>query len=221
MNSSDFIVGCDEPMPQGIRRTSIVWVGMGFGEGALGLPSTHPLCLAVLSIQHAFRHSGRWVRCPTKDMRSDYARRRAALDESRSGWLVPDSDAHHPAVKPVSQESPWPLDQRPGLSRAMREVLILGDGFDPSVLECNQNPLEARPVHGEDLFLGERASQALLSSTSIALCFGRTHVDDSPGFTILSGSPVDPVAFVPTEFSRTVLRGEEAARAWSYRRRSP
>jgi hypothetical protein len=221
MHSSDFIIGCNEPTPRGILRSSIVWVGRGFDEGALGLPATHPLCLAVLRVQAAFGHSGRWVRCPTEDTRSDYARRRAALEESKAGWLLAESDTHHPTVKLVSQEAPWPIDRRPGLSRAMRELLILGEGFDPNVLECNQEPLEPRPVYGEDLTLRERAEHALLSSTSVALCFGRTHVDYSPGFSILSASQLDPVAFVPPEFSCTVLRGEQAARAWSYRRRAP
>ena len=205
----------------GILRSSIVWVGRGFGEGARGLPSTHPLCLVVLRLQAAFGYSGQWVRCPTEHTGSDYARRRAALEESKAGWLLAEGDTRHPSVKPVSQEAPWPIDRRPGLSRAMRELLILGEGFELSVLGCNPDPPDQRPTHGEDLILGERASRALLSSTSVALCFGRTHVDDSPGFSILSASQLDPLAFVPPEFSRTVLRGEQAARAWSYRRREP
>lgn len=221
MNTADFIVGANEPMPSGLLRCSIVWVGIGFGESALGLPPTHPLCLAALRVQAAFGFSGNWISCAMDRSRSEHAQRRAALELARSGWTIVGTGDGARGQRAISPDRPWPFDQRPGLSHAMRELLILGEGFDLNAIECGGHNAHRRPILGEELVFDERVSTALATSKSVAVCFGRTHVDASPGFSILSWTPLDPEAFVPPEFSAKTLTGAAAAKAWSYRRRTP
>jgi hypothetical protein len=216
-----FTIGISEPLQsQALIRHSIVWLGGAFGETNLGLPAAHPLSDVVLRLEERFEFVGSWLLCRRVASLREFERKALLLRLERARWDVePRRDTAIRACKTVSEGSPWPYPESPGLPFSPSEILVVGATLGYAVVHCTWDESAwTRPVEGEHLVLQSDFASWLISNRAFAVCFGRTQTDFSPGISIIGSHALDPRGFVAADEIHALHWNDNGGRAWSHGR---
>lgn len=212
-----FSIGLDEPLQESRRlvRHSLIWTGDYLGEGARGLPETHPLSRAVARLIECYSSEGVWLLSVSR-MRAPGAQGRLLEKRlSLSRWHV---ESETPeclsAFKILSSTDYWPLTTWAGLPRIRSMVLLLGLA-QHHTLDCNLEEQRPRAVPGERMVLDDHVADHIVASGGCAVCFGRSEIESRPGISIIGAHSFEPSTILAREMIGRVFVGPDADRAWS------
>jgi hypothetical protein len=179
-----------------------------------------PLSRFVERLWAHFGHVGSWLTAYEVSGISRYRLQSRLLRLRKSGWSVePESGAVVRASRDVSRDHFWPSDSEVAIPDPRSFIGVIGFWLSFESLPGDEADLQLVQFSspGRALLWKSSIVPRLLTDDALAIYFDKTHVDGSPGVSILGRVGVVDLEQLITDLPlRAKHSGADAGRAWSY-----